>query len=598
MGLIERILQSAAAFGFVHRALHRRRDAVRIQHDHAVLVSGGAADGLDERGLRAEKALLVRIEDGNQRYLGNIESLTQQVDADKHIVHAETQIAHQLLPLDGLNIVVHVAHLDACGFEVISQILGHFLGERGDQNPFSLGCASVDFTNEIVDLAIDRTDNNLRIKQTGRTDDLLDHLTRARQLVLGRRCRNIHNLVQTVVKLVKIERAVVICARQAEAVFDQTFLAGAVAVVHGAHLRERDVALVHDKQKILREIVDERVRRTSRRTPRQHARIVLDARAETDLLQHFNVVAGALRDTLRLDQLAVFLKVFYALFQFFFEVLDGFLQLFLGCNVVARRKNSNMPQFTERNAGQRVNTADAVHLITEKLDTDNILVRVYRPDFHRVAAHAEAVALERNVVALVLNVYQSVDELLAAHLHARTDGNDHALVVDRVAERVNARNRGHDDNIAPFAQRRGRRVTQTVDFIIDGGILLNIGVGRGDIRLRLVIIVVGYEIFYRILGKKFAQLGAELCGQRFIVREHQRRALGLLDDVRHGERLARAGNAHQRLLGQTVVDALHQFGYRLRLIACHLVGAVYLKFRHRAYLLFCHSVSFSQAAAS
>ena len=95
---------------------------------------------------------------------GNIESLTQQVDADKHIVHAETQITHQLLPLDGLNIVVHVAHLDARGFEVISQILGHFLGERGDQNPFSLGCAGVDFANEIVDLTINRTDNNLRIK--------------------------------------------------------------------------------------------------------------------------------------------------------------------------------------------------------------------------------------------------------------------------------------------------------------------------------------------------------------------------------------------------------------------------------------------------
>ena len=194
------------------------------------------------------------------------------------------------------------------------------------------------------------------------------------------------------------------------------------------------MALVHDKQKILGKVVDERVRRTSRRTPRQHARIVLNTRAETDLLQHFNVVAGALRDALCLDQLAVFLEVFYALFQFFFEVLDGFLQFFLGRNVMARRENSNMTQFTERNAGQRVNTADAVHLITEKLDTDNILIRVYRPDFHRVATHAEAVALKRNVVALVLNVYQSTDELLAAHLHARTDGNHHAFVIDRIAE--------------------------------------------------------------------------------------------------------------------------------------------------------------------
>ncbi len=40
--------------------------------------------------------------------------------------------------------------------------------------------------------------------------------------------------------------------------------------------------------------------------PRQHARIVLDARAEADLLKHLNVVAGALRDALRLDQLCRF----------------------------------------------------------------------------------------------------------------------------------------------------------------------------------------------------------------------------------------------------------------------------------------------------
>ena len=180
MGLIERILQSAAAFGFVHRALHRRRDAVRIQHDHAVLISCGAADGLDERGLRPEKTLLVRIENGNERHLGNVETLTQQVDADQHIVHTETQIAHQLLPLDGLNIVVHIPHLDAGGFEVIGQILRHLLGERGNEHTFALGGAGVYLTDEIVDLPIYRTDNDLRIEQTGRTDDLLDHLTGAR----------------------------------------------------------------------------------------------------------------------------------------------------------------------------------------------------------------------------------------------------------------------------------------------------------------------------------------------------------------------------------------------------------------------------------
>ena len=40
-------------------------------------------------------------------------------------------------------------------------------------------------------------------------------------------------------------------------------------------------------------------------------------------------------------------EVFYALFQFFFEVLDGFLQLFLGRNVVARRENGDVSQLAE-----------------------------------------------------------------------------------------------------------------------------------------------------------------------------------------------------------------------------------------------------------
>ena len=90
----------------------------------------------------------------------NLNGYERPVSFDIPDVHAEAQVAHQLLPLDGLNIVVHVAHLNACGFQVIGQILGHFLGERGDQNPFSLGCAGVDFSNEIVDLAINRTDND------------------------------------------------------------------------------------------------------------------------------------------------------------------------------------------------------------------------------------------------------------------------------------------------------------------------------------------------------------------------------------------------------------------------------------------------------
>ena len=93
-----------------------------------------------------------------------------------------------------------------------------------------------------------------------------------------------------------------------------------------------------------------------------------------------------------------------------------------------------MAKPAERHAGQGIDAADAVHLVPEELDAHHILIRVNRPYLDRVAAHAEAVALEGDVVALVLDVDEAADERIAADFHARTQRNDHALVVDRVAE--------------------------------------------------------------------------------------------------------------------------------------------------------------------
>ena len=64
------------------------------------------------------------------------------------------------------------------------------------------------------------------------------------------------------------------------------------------------VALVEEHQRVLRQVVDQRRRRLARRRARQVARVVLDALAVADLLQHLEVEARALLEALRLDQLA------------------------------------------------------------------------------------------------------------------------------------------------------------------------------------------------------------------------------------------------------------------------------------------------------
>ena len=89
---------------------------------------------------------------------------------------------------------------------------------------------------------------------------------------------------------------------------------------------------------------------------------------------------------------------------------------------------------------------------------------------------------------------------------------------------------------------------QAVDLLVDRGVFFNIDVALGDICLGLIIIVVTDEIMHRIVGEKFLEFAVELSGQRLVVRHDQRGPLHRLNDVGHGESLARSGHAHQDLL--------------------------------------------------
>jgi hypothetical protein len=71
---------------------------------------------------------------------------------------------------------VQVPHPDPVLQQVVGEILGHLLGERGDQYPLVLLGPQPDLVDEVVDLALRRPDHHLRVDQPGRPDHLLDHL--------------------------------------------------------------------------------------------------------------------------------------------------------------------------------------------------------------------------------------------------------------------------------------------------------------------------------------------------------------------------------------------------------------------------------------
>ena len=114
-------------------------------------------------------------------------------------------------------------------------------------------------------------------------------------------------------------------------------------------------------------------------------------------------------------------------------------------------------------------------------------------------------------------------------------------------------------------------MAQPVDLLVHRRILLDVGVRVSDVGLRLIVIVIGNEIFHRVFRKKLPELAAKLGCQGLVVRQHQGGPVHLLNDGGHGEGLTGAGNAQQGLLMQSPVDAVHQLFNGLRLIAGGLV---------------------------
>jgi hypothetical protein len=131
-------------------------------------------DRLDERGLAAQEALLVGVEDRHQRDLGQVEPLAQQVDADQHVVLAQPQVADDLDALERVDLGVQVADLEAHLEQVVREVLAHLLGQRGDQHALVAVHAHADLVHEVVDLVARLADLDVRIDDARRAHDLLD----------------------------------------------------------------------------------------------------------------------------------------------------------------------------------------------------------------------------------------------------------------------------------------------------------------------------------------------------------------------------------------------------------------------------------------
>ena len=351
---------------------------------------------------------------------------------------------------------MQIAHPHAVLGQVVGEVFGHALGERGHQNPLLLLGPQADFAEQVVHLAVGGAHLHDRIQHTGGADHLLHHLAIALlQLPVAWGGAHKNALARLLPELLPLERPVVSSAGQAEAMLDQHLLATLVAVVHRLQLAAGDVALIHHQQPVVGEVIDQAFRWRARFATSQVTGVIFHAVAVAHLLQHLQVVGGALLQPLGLQQPALAIEQIEALAQFGADRLDRIGQTLLGGHEVFGRVDVDRLQALQDLAGGGVHVADRLHLVAEQLDAHQPIF-VGRADLEHVAAHAEAAAGDLHIVAGILVVHQlaqgaaQVERVTHLELHRRLE------VFAGNAKAVDAADRGHHDHISAFKQRAGR----------------------------------------------------------------------------------------------------------------------------------------------
>ncbi len=121
-------------------------------------------------------------------------------------------------------------------------------------------------------------------------------------------------------------------------------------------------------------------------------------------------------------------------------------------------------------------------------------------------------------------------------------------------------------------------MAQAVYLIVYCAVLFDVRVGGRNVRLGLIVVVVAYKEFHRVVRKKLAKLAAKLRRQCFVVRQHKSGLVYVCDNIRHSKCFTGACNAKQRLLLVAAENSLGKRGDRLGLITRGFVFGMKFKF--------------------
>lgn len=513
-GLVER-LRSDIVFGIVPQLFlpsavrlidgqaHGLRNGIGIHDDGTFDVTCRSAGCLGQRAMRPKEPLLVGIENGDERNFRKIESFAQEINANEDVDHTFPERIEYLYPFHRIDIAMDIIHPYAVVEQIGSEFLRHTFGESSNERSLILLPSLFDLLHEVIDLVEGRPNIDNGVEQTRRSDNLFDELaTGFLQFIVGRCCGNIDGLRLQFGKLLELQWSVVGSGGESEPVFNEIRLARLVASVHGLNLRYGYMGLVNDQQEILREIVEQAERARPRRSSVEIARVVLNTLTITEFENHLDIVVDAFGQALGFERSSFAFKLIDTKTEVVPDVVDSHPYTLLA----GYEDRSGVDvEFVERvyfAAGNRFDGQEFVDLVAPK-DDAQCEILVSEKDVHRITLDAEITSVEFYLVTDILSVDEIKEKGVADVVCAFLQRNKIGIERIGVSHAVDTGHRADDHHVPSSGkQRRNGGESEFVNLVVDGEVLLDIGIGGGDIGFWLVIVVVGDKILDLVVRKE------------------------------------------------------------------------------------------------
>ena len=245
-----------------------------------------------------------------------------------------------------------------------------------------------------------------------------------------------------------------------------------------------------------------------------------------------------------------------------------------------------MKPFTNNLAGKHLKFQNPIYFIPKKFYPHCFVAITSWKYLNNIAPHPKSATLQYQIISLILNGHQSTENCIPISFLPLVQGQNHFMIAFWRTQTIYAGNTGHNNNIPPLKKRAGSRMPQLIYFIIDGSILLYIGICRGNIGLWLIIIIIADKIAYIIIWEKSFELTGQLGGQSLVVGNHQGRPLHLLNQLGYGKGFACTSSSQQYLSLLTIFNTGRQCFYSLRLIPHRLKGSYHMKRRSLVFIKF------------